>query len=43
MELGSSDEPVWTYFDSQHSYIMKQMNVAYKSATAIIRGMFLTT
>jgi exocyst complex component 2 len=38
LELGSSDEPIWTYFDSQYKHILEQMNVSYQSALANIRG-----
>ncbi|KAF7323903.1 Exocyst complex component SEC5 [Mycena kentingensis (nom. inval.)] len=38
MDLQLSDDPVWTYFDSQHAYIMKQMNSAYKSSIVAIRS-----
>ncbi|KZP15940.1 hypothetical protein FIBSPDRAFT_1047870 [Athelia psychrophila] len=37
MELGSADDSVWTYFDNQHSYIIGQMNHAYKTALSAIR------
>ncbi|KAH7915050.1 exocyst complex component Sec5-domain-containing protein [Hygrophoropsis aurantiaca] len=38
LELNSSDDPVWTYFDSQHKYIMDQMNRSYKSAKSTIQA-----
>ncbi|KAJ6631115.1 exocyst complex component Sec5-domain-containing protein [Mycena sp. CBHHK59/15] len=38
LELQTNDDPVWTYFDSQHAYIIKQMNVSYKTAVASIRA-----
>ncbi|KAJ7057829.1 exocyst complex component sec5 [Mycena amicta] len=37
MELQINDDPVWTYFDSQHAYIMKQMNSSYKSSVSTIK------
>jgi hypothetical protein len=40
LELGVADDPVWTYFDSQHKYIMNQMNISYKSAVGSIRGAY---
>lgn len=40
LELGATDDPVWTYFDSQHKFILNQMNQAYKTAMATIRSMF---
>ncbi|KAF7349293.1 Exocyst complex component SEC5 [Mycena sanguinolenta] len=33
-----NEDPVWTYFDSQHAYIMKQMNTSYKESVAVIRA-----
>lgn len=38
MELGSADDSIWTYFDSQHNYIIGQMNHAYKMALSAIRS-----
>ena len=38
MELQTNDDPVWTYFDSQHAYIMKQMNTSFKSCVSNIKG-----
>lgn len=38
MELGSADDSVWTYFDSQHQYIIDQLNQTYKSAILAIRS-----
>ncbi|KAJ7770499.1 exocyst complex component sec5 [Mycena metata] len=37
MDIQTNDDPVWTYFDSQHKYIIKQMNTSYKTATSSIR------
>ncbi|KAL0958155.1 hypothetical protein HGRIS_000321 [Hohenbuehelia grisea] len=34
LELSTSDEPIWTFFDSQHKHITEQMNNAYKTAVA---------
>ncbi|KAG7097587.1 hypothetical protein E1B28_004924 [Marasmius oreades] len=36
LELSSSDDPVWTYFDSQHKHILDQMNKAYRSSVATV-------
>ncbi|KAJ8087260.1 Exocyst complex component S5 [Marasmius tenuissimus] len=36
LELSSNDDPIWTYFDSQHKHIMDQMNKAYRSATVTV-------
>ncbi|KAJ7145330.1 exocyst complex component sec5 [Mycena crocata] len=38
LELQTSDDPVWTYFDSQHAYIIKQMNSSYKTSVSAIRA-----
>ncbi|KAH7926246.1 hypothetical protein BV22DRAFT_1087398 [Leucogyrophana mollusca] len=38
MELNASDDSVWTYFDSQHKYIMGQMNRTYQSALSGIKA-----
>nr|GAT42751.1 predicted protein [Mycena chlorophos] len=37
MDLQANDDPIWTYFDSQHTYIMKQMNASYKTAMLAIK------
>ncbi|KAJ7755359.1 exocyst complex component sec5 [Mycena maculata] len=37
LELQTTDDPVWTYFDSQHAYIIKQMNASYKTNVSSIR------
>ncbi|KAI3602858.1 exocyst protein [Moniliophthora roreri] len=36
LELSSSDDPVWTYFDSQHKHILDQMNKAYRSSVVAV-------
>lgn len=38
MELITSDEPVWTYFDAQHKYILEQMRDTYDAAKSSIKG-----
>ncbi|KAJ7136006.1 exocyst complex component Sec5-domain-containing protein [Mycena epipterygia] len=38
LELQTNDDPVWTYFDSQHSYIIKQMNTSFKTNVGTIRA-----
>ncbi|KAJ7039787.1 exocyst complex component sec5 [Mycena alexandri] len=38
MDIQTNDDPVWTYFDSQHKYIIKQMNTSYKTAVSSIRA-----
>ncbi|KAJ7695444.1 exocyst complex component Sec5-domain-containing protein [Mycena rosella] len=37
LEIQTNDDPIWTYFDSQHAYILKQMNAAYKTSATTIR------
>ncbi|KAJ6484343.1 exocyst complex component sec5 [Mycena vitilis] len=37
MDVQTNEDPVWTYFDSQHAYIIKQMNTSYKTAVSSIR------
>ncbi|KAF8634820.1 hypothetical protein AX17_004072 [Amanita inopinata Kibby_2008] len=36
MELQANDDPVWVYFDSQHRYILEQMNKAFHTAMSTI-------
>lgn len=38
MELSPHEEPVWTYFDAQHRYILDQMKETYNTAIAVIKG-----
>ncbi|TFK20519.1 hypothetical protein FA15DRAFT_673418 [Coprinopsis marcescibilis] len=38
LELQSTDEPVWTYFDSHHKHIMEEMSKAYRSAVNTVEG-----
>ncbi|KAJ7275010.1 exocyst complex component sec5 [Mycena rebaudengoi] len=38
LELQTNDDPIWTYFDSQHAYIIKQMNASHKTAVASIKA-----
>ncbi|KAJ7151147.1 exocyst complex component sec5 [Mycena filopes] len=38
MDIQTNEDPVWTYFDSQHKYIIKQMNTSYKTAVSSIRA-----
>jgi hypothetical protein len=37
LDLNTTEDPVWTYFDSQHKIIMAQMDISYKKAVATIR------
>ncbi|KAK7036624.1 Exocyst complex component S5 [Paramarasmius palmivorus] len=36
LELSSNDDPMWTYFDSQHKHILDQMNKAYRSSVVAV-------
>ncbi|KII91212.1 hypothetical protein PLICRDRAFT_173102 [Plicaturopsis crispa FD-325 SS-3] len=36
LELNTPDDPVWTYLDSQHKYIVKQMKNSHHAASANI-------
>jgi len=38
MEFQSSDDPLWTYFDTQITLIMDRMNSAYQSSVKGIEG-----
>ncbi|KAF9226332.1 hypothetical protein BS17DRAFT_698632 [Gyrodon lividus] len=37
LELNTSEDPIWTYFDSQHTYIMEQMRASYRSGVSAIK------
>jgi len=41
LELQAVDDPIWTYFDSQHKYILAEMNKTHRSSVASIQGMLL--
>lgn len=34
----ASDEPVWTYFDSQHKHILDRMTSVYQAAIVEVKG-----
>ncbi|KAJ7637152.1 exocyst complex component sec5 [Roridomyces roridus] len=38
LEIQTNDDPVWTYFDSQHAYIIKQMKASYKNTVATVKA-----
>ncbi|KDR72595.1 hypothetical protein GALMADRAFT_252744 [Galerina marginata CBS 339.88] len=38
LELQSSDEPVWTYFDTHHKHILDGMNKAYRSSVSGVQA-----
>lgn len=39
MELSPNEEPVWTYFDAQHQYILTQMRETYDASVAVIQAL----
>ncbi|KAG2106117.1 exocyst complex component Sec5-domain-containing protein [Suillus cothurnatus] len=43
LELNVPEDPIWTYFDSQHKRIMDRMNAAYRTGVANIDGAFLSS
>ncbi|KAG6916419.1 hypothetical protein DXG01_006823 [Tephrocybe rancida] len=38
LDLQSGDDPLWTYFDSQHKHILDEMKKTHRSATALIQS-----
>ncbi|GLB39153.1 putative exocyst complex component Sec5 [Lyophyllum shimeji] len=36
LELQTGDDPIWTYFDSQHKHILAEMRKTHRSATTLI-------
>ncbi|KAF8222395.1 hypothetical protein L208DRAFT_1413490 [Tricholoma matsutake] len=36
LDLQPTDDPIWTFFDSQHKHILEQMNKGYQAAVAAI-------
>ncbi|KAJ3813086.1 exocyst complex component sec5 [Lentinula aff. lateritia] len=36
IELPSTEDPAWTYFDSQHKHILEQMNKTFRISTAAV-------
>ncbi|KAJ3732617.1 exocyst complex component sec5 [Lentinula guzmanii] len=36
IELPFTEDPAWTYFDSQHKYILEQMNKTFRISTAAV-------
>lgn len=38
LELQSSDDPVWTYFDSHHTHIMDKMSGSYRSSIKLVEA-----
>jgi exocyst complex component 2 len=43
LELNMPEDPVWTYFDAQHKFILDQMKKAYQVALAVVKRMCLPT
>ena len=41
LELNMPEDPVWTYFDAQHKFILDQMKKAYQVALAAVKRMCL--
>lgn len=37
LELNSNDDPVWTYFDGQHKFILNRMKTAYHAGVSSIK------
>jgi exocyst complex component 2 len=38
LELNASEDPIWTYFDSQHKHIMDRMSTACRTGVTNIDG-----
>ncbi|KIJ63178.1 hypothetical protein HYDPIDRAFT_93197 [Hydnomerulius pinastri MD-312] len=38
LDLNTSEDPIWTYFDSHHTHIMDQMTASYRSGVAAIKN-----
>ncbi|KAG1737399.1 exocyst complex component Sec5-domain-containing protein [Suillus lakei] len=41
LELNVPEDPIWTYFDSQHKHIMDRMSAAYRTGVSNTDGAFL--
>lgn len=39
LDLQTGDDPIWTYFDSQHKHILSQMNKTYRASVSSIKCM----
>ncbi|SJL12894.1 related to Exocyst complex component Sec5 [Armillaria ostoyae] len=37
LDLPTNEDPAWTYFDSQHKYIMAQMNKTYSASLVAVK------
>ncbi|GBE87410.1 exocyst complex component Sec5-domain-containing protein [Sparassis latifolia] len=40
VELHPTDDPVWTYFDAQHKYILQHMQETYTASVAYVQSVF---
>ena len=38
LELSTNEDPMWKYFDSQHTYIMRRMKEIHTSSAANVMG-----
>lgn len=38
LELNTPDDPVWTYFDAQHRFILEQMKKMYQIAVGVVHS-----
>ena len=41
LELSTSDDPTWVYFDTQHKHVMDQLKEVFKTTSARVEGMIL--
>ncbi len=42
LELSTNEEPMWTYFDSQHKLIMTHMKETFEISVDTIKGEFVS-
>ena len=38
LELNTADDPVWVYFDSQHTYILNRMQESHEACLKTVNG-----
>ncbi|KAK0446022.1 exocyst complex component sec5 [Desarmillaria tabescens] len=38
LDLPTNEDPAWTYFDSQHKYIIAQMNKTYRASLDVVKA-----
>ena len=41
LELSTSEDPTWVYFDSQHKYALERLNKVHEKACAHVDGALL--